>query len=493
MKKFYTIFLAAVLLVSCAFGVYSLIDKDDEISTQENRGLKQKPKFTLSAFLDGSYMVELEDYYADQFPLREKLLAVNSKMNDFYNFSGSKDNGAILIETKGNAGAGGIGGAQGTDGTEQGTDTPSDQTPSDTTSADGTETDTTQPSETTGTEQDPGDTQTPEEPQEEDPAFDNPEDAVTVNSMLVVGDRALEIVYGNEEIETKYADAVNSLSAALGSNVKTYSLVTPNATQFYGPEDLRSGTTDQKAIIDYVYSKLDSSITSVDAYSKLRSHIDEYLYFRTDHHWTQLGAYYAYTAFCEAAGLEAVPLDDFETGQVTCSTTGATTFLGTLYNNVVKESATAAAALAANPDTVTYYKPKAKTDATSYKALENGALYGGYNGITTVATSVADTYLYMAFISGDQPIEVIETDVQNDKVCMVLKESYGNAFVPFLTNHYSKVVVVDPRQFNTSETPSLYLPDLAQLEGVTDLIVINYPFMPQNEYYITRLNRLAGK
>ena len=65
--------------------------------------------------------------------------------------------------------------------------------------------------------------------------------------------------------------------------------------------------------------------------------------------------------------------------------------------------------------------------------------------------------------------------------------------MPFLTNHYSKVVVVDPREFNTSEKASLYLPDLAQLEGVTDLIVINYPFMPQNEYYITRLNRLAGK
>lgn len=493
MKKFYTIFLAAVLLVSCAFGVYSLIDKDDEISTQENRGLKQKPKFTLSAFLDGSYMVQLEDYYADQFPLREKLLAVNSKMNDFYNFSGSKDNGAILIETKNNVGLGGIGGAQGTDGTEQGTDTPSDQTPSDTTSADGTETDTAQPSETTGTEQDPGDTQTPEKPQEEDPAFDNPENAQTVNSMLVVGDRALEIVYSNEALEDKYAEAVNSIAEAVGPNVKTYSLVTPNATQFYGPEDLRSGETDQKTMIEYVYSKLDSSITSVDAYSKLRSHIDEYIFFRTDHHWTQLGAYYAYTAFCEAAGLEAVPLDDFETGQVTCSTTGATTFLGTLYTNVKNGSAAAAAALEANPDTATYYKPIVKTDATAYTSLVNGELTGAYNGITTVATSVADSYLYMAFICGDQAIEVINTDVQNDKVCMVIKESYGNAFVPFLTSHYSKIVVVDPRYHNTSKHAPLYLPDLAQLEGVTDLIVIDYPFIPMNETYITQLNRLVGK
>ena len=58
-------------------------------------------------------------------------------------------------------------------------------------------------------------------------------------------------------------------------------------------------------MIDYVYSKMGSNVHTVDAYSKLAAHIDEYIYFRTDHHWTQLGAYYAYTAFCEAAGFKA--------------------------------------------------------------------------------------------------------------------------------------------------------------------------------------------
>ena len=137
--------------------------------------------------------------------------------------------------------------------------------------------------------------------------------------------------------------------------------------------------------------------------------------------------------------------------------------------------------------------PIVKTNAVAYQTIVNGELYGAYEGVTTVAKTVADSYLYMAYLCGDQAIEIIETDVDNDKVCMVLKESYGNSFVPFLTSHYSKVVVVDPRKFNTSDTPALYLPDLAQLTGVTDLIVINYPFMPVNEYYITRLNRLAGQ
>ena len=479
MKKLYAFFLALVLLATTAFGLCSLFDKDDEISLKENRGLKQKPKFTLSSFLDGTYMQELDSYYTDQFPLRESLMSANATLNKFYSYS-SGDDGAVIIQTTGNAGAGGIGAAQDTQQESDGTES-ADTQPADTQEPDSTETDTQQPDSTESTT----------EPKE-DPAFDNPENAETVNSMLVVGDRAMEIVYGNEEMEGKYAQAVNALASVLGPNVKTYSLVTPNSTQFYGPEDIRSGSTDQKAIIDYIYSQLDSSVTSVDAYSALRSHIDEYIYFRTDHHWTQLGAYYAYTAFCDAAGLEAVALDQFETGQVTCSTNGATSFLGTLYKNVA-DHPVQAAAMEANPDTVTYYKPIVKTDATAYTSLENGVLTGEWNGITTVATSVGDTYLYMAFIGGDQPIEIIETDVKNDKVCMVLKESYGNAFVPFLTSHYSKVVVVDPRKFNTSDTPALYLPDLAQMEGVTDLIVINYPFMPLNEYYITRLNRLAGQ
>lgn len=470
MKKLYVTFLAIVLLFFTAFGFYSLIDKDDEVSQTENRGLAQKPTFSMENFLSGKYMQELETYYTDQFPLRDKMMKLNATLNQFYYYSAGDDS-VLIIDTNNNAGAGGIGSVQGeseaTEPSETGAETTDATTPAESA------TDTTTPAVT-------------------DPELDNPENAESVNSMLVVGDRAMEIVYGDEAMEEKYAQAVNSLADVLGTGVKTYSLVVPNSTQFYGPESMRSGATDQKAQIDYIYSKLADGITSVDAYSKLRSHVDEYLYFRTDHHWTALGAYYAYTAFCEAAGLEAIDLERFETGLVQNSNNGSTTFLGTLYT-ALDGHAKQREALSNNPDTVSYYKPIVKTDATSYTSLVNGELQGAWSGISTVAASVADSYLYMAFIGGDQPIEIITTDVDNDKVCMVLKESYGNAFIPYLTNHYSKVVVVDPRKFNTSDTPALLLSDLATLEGVTDLVVINYPFMPQNEYYITRLNRLAGQ
>jgi len=77
-------------------------------------------------------------------------------------------------------------------------------------------------------------------------------------------------------------------------------------------------------------------------------------------------------------------------------------------------------------------------------------------------------------------------------VCMVLKESYGNAFVPFLTSHYSKIIVIDPREFNQSGKPSLELAELAEQQGVDDLLVINYPFMISSDAYVGHLNHLAG-
>ena len=74
---------------------------------------------------------------------------------------------------------------------------------------------------------------------------------------------------------------------------------------------------------------------------------------------------------------------------------------------------------------------------------------------------------------------------------MVLKESYGNAFVPFLTSHYSKIIVIDPREFNQEGKPSLDLAQFGEQQGVDDLVVINYPFMINNSFYIKLLNRLV--
>ena len=74
----------------------------------------------------------------------------------------------------------------------------------------------------------------------------------------------------------------------------------------------------------------------------------------------------------------------------------------------------------------------------------------------------------------------------------MLKESYGNAFVPFLTSHYSKIIVIDPREFNRDGKPALDLRAFAQEQQADDLIVINYPYMINSKPYTNWLNRLVG-
>ena len=87
MKKLYTILLVLLLSVMMLVGVISLVDRDATESELENRKLASKPKFSFSALWDGSYISELETYYSDTFPGREKLLRANQKLNGFYHFS----------------------------------------------------------------------------------------------------------------------------------------------------------------------------------------------------------------------------------------------------------------------------------------------------------------------------------------------------------------------------------------------------------------------
>ena len=70
------------------------------------------------------------------------------------------------------------------------------------------------------------------------------------------------------------------------------------------------GGSDQEQAISYYYSLYDKVIP-VKTIETLREHNDEYLYFRTDHHWTQLGAYYVYENFCKEKELNHINYQEF--------------------------------------------------------------------------------------------------------------------------------------------------------------------------------------
>ena len=304
-------------------------------------------------------------------------------------------------------------------------------------------------------------------PQEEPSAA--PEQA---GSLMIVGDTAYEYYNFKEDTANQYITAVADAGTKLSGISTVYDMVIPTSIDIMLPESYLEkfsseiNSNDQrKAIEDYIYPSIqamNSSVKTVSIYDTLKAHANEYLYFRTDHHWTQLGAYYAYVEFCKARGFEPVALDQFEKKEYTG-------YLGSFYSS----SSEAAAALGNNPDTVEAYIPNA--DVTMYVMQKNGEELPDWPLIAD-----ADTYSagnkYLAFCGGDQPYEEItNNDMTEGPSCIVVKESFGNCFIPFLVNHYKTIYVIDYRDYTGTVSA------LAQEKGVDDVICVNNISMTRND------------
>ena len=442
MKRIYTALSAFFLLFLLLVGLISTFDKDATYSEAEKRQLKTRPALTFSGLLDGTYFNLYREYYADTFPNRETLMKSNTTLNGFYYFGGlgSGDNASLVIDLNLNA-------------AQHGEALKSTEDPDATT----------------------GETQTETEPVNKPTEPLAP--AEQLGSVVMIGDSAFDVPYADNDQIIKYADAVNAIADLLGSNVKTFSMPVPNSAEFYTHKEYHSGKTSQKDMFQLCKDNLGSNVTYVDAYSVLERHTSEYIYFRTDHHWTHLGAYYAYTALCESAGFTPVNRNDFATGQWEG-------FVGSLYTYVANYPQ--GKVLKDNPDTVHYWKPNANCTTTCYNSTE---LTGGYamGTICRVGEDVDNKYL--TFMGGDHPVAIVETDTDGPCI-LVIKESYGNALISWLTNHYSKIILIDPRQYY-GKNSDIDLAAFAEAQGVDHCLVINYPMMLNSDGYTGLLEKLV--
>ena len=96
---------------------------------------------------------------------------------------------------------------------------------------------------------------------------------------------------------------------------------------------------------------------------------------------------------------------------------------------------------------------------------------------------------YLTFMGGDHPVAIVQTDTQGPCI-LVIKESYGNALISWLTNHYSKIILIDPRQY-FGKNSDIDLAEFAQSQGVDQCLVVNYPMMLNSDGYIGLLERLT--
>lgn len=207
-----------------------------------------------------------------------------------------------------------------------------------------------------------------------------------------------------------------------------------------------ASTFNQDAYLDYMKERLGASF--VDVRESFLKHKDDYIYYKTDHHWTTYGAFLAYEQWAKKCGYEGYEQSDFEVSQVSKD------FLGTVYskNNY-----------ATSMDYIEVYNVK---EEITYEVDIN-------MGQKQMDSLYAMEYLeekdkYSVFLGGNNSI--VDIDVTGGRMdgetLLVIKDSYAHSFVPFVANHYDRVVVIDLRYLK------MPISDIMEQYGITDILVL---------------------
>ncbi len=188
----------------------------------------------------------------------------------------------------------------------------------------------------------------------------------------------------------------------------------------------------------------------VDTTDTLKAHSGEYIYFKNDHHWTALGAYYGYAQWADSCGITPMALSDFQKETVTED------FYGTNQSRIV---------YGRSPDSIDIYQAEGITYRLSYDRMLNQA--ETVSDTLYARANLEKKDQYTIFLDGNHAIVDIETSVKNGKSLLVVKDSYAHAMLPFIVNHFEHVTVVDTRYYN------LGVQSLGIQENYTDVLVIH--------------------
>lgn len=296
------------------------------------------------------------------------------------------------------------------------------------------------------------------------------------NSILIYNGMAFQLFGRQREAEINFATTISSYKATLGDSVRVFACVVPSPIDFYLPEEYKSKSNHEKPSIDFIYSQLASNVISVDAYGLLEASTSDFIYFKTDHHWTARGAHKAYQAFCNQAGFEPASLSSFQRFS-------RKKFLGSLYY------ATLDTRLKSSGDSLEYFMLPMPTQAWRYPDR---------NLQKRVATEVVSRRLgqggsYLAFLGGDYPLTHIITENKNGRKIMMVKDSYGNAFAPFLAMHYEEIFVIDYRSFDSNVISFVQQNGISDLLFLHNVAIANTKFTASRESYLMRITDLKPK
>lgn len=270
-----------------------------------------------------------------------------------------------------------------------------------------------------------------------------------------IGSAAYEVCAFNEGAALSYAALVGETAEALSGETRVFCLIIPEACDIMPGDEERKALpehTDTCACIASIYAAMPESVKKIAVWDKLKAHSEEAIFFRTDHHWTARGAYLGYEAFCEAAGIARIPLEEYRS---VCYDG----FLGSYFT----ESGGDGKLLPA--ETVEAFYPV--SEGVTLTVTDEA-------GRTEVRPMVADvsempaSAKYMTFAGGNNPFSVISDPEKEDgSVLILVKESFGNPMAAFLCGHYSTVYMIDYRYWDGN------IIDFAREAHADDLLFLN--------------------
>ena len=482
-------------LLCCLFVLGVLLPLRPRYSDAEKRELKQFPAFSLQGLFAGNYFRDITSWYQDSYPGKEEWMLLASKTKAFYGLQGEQIYGAAeqvkeeiptgegaLAETFAlkkdtEDGQDGVAEKKESDGEDRGKAEVRDKTEvrdkkegkEQTEAGKGTEekqeeAEAKQSAEakqgsdakqdTTKGKEENGNFETDAEGNLQIKKADKAENVAgeQIGSLYLNGESAYELFYFSEKAVRAHASLLNTVQAMF-PKVKLSAMIVPNS---FGvildpkvQEKLASSGMDQA--IAYSYSLMDKRVNTVNVFDALSAHKKEYIYFRTDHHWTQLGAYYAYQEYCKSMGYSTKPLSDYQKLDFP-------EFYGTFYFFMNRPES-----LKGHPDQVTAYQGSMNTmQYTDSKGnLQEGKLIND-------ASQMLPGNKYNCFMLGDHGyVEIHNEGAPRKKSILVLKDSYGNAFVPLLAQDYRDVYVVDYRHYQGNAS------SLIQEKGIEEILFLN--------------------
>lgn len=318
--------------------IWSLILPDRERSETENRTLAQWPKFTWESLENGSYTKAVEEYFADQFPLRDQ-------------WTGLKAHSEQMIgKTELN------------------------------------------------------------------------------KTYLVEGDTLIsKVIRPDQEQLDKALSYIERLADKTDAEVRIGLI--PSAAEVW-KDKLPTGAEswDQKTFLEQVETM---GFPTVDFLAALNAHADESIFYRTDHHWTTLGAFYGANAVLESMGLDPLDRDSF-TPEI-----AAEDFCGTLYSQ--------SGVHWLKPDTIEFWVKDEGLNVTSWRS-----------GKPQAAPLYERSFLeqkdkYSAFLGGNQPLCVIKNEALSEEgKILLVRDSYSDSLAPFLAQRFSEVHLMDLRHYHGS-------------------------------------------